>query len=283
MGTFNNKKIKNIQTKKLAFGVITFLTIIISIMVIIAMILDEGIRKSFLMTALIIVLNISIVLRYYPYFKNKMEFRDIDKSIYKLSYTFLEYLNFEKKEEKLKELFSAHLDSELFKFYTKCSALKLNYITVCKELLKSKTDVKYFAIYTLLDIAAEDNLYSIKEDDFIKEVCKLLKIPKFSFEAIKSAYLKKGLKEERKIIEEEARQKTAKEITKSFLPYNAYKILGVSTAVTKKQLKKAYRNLAKKYHPDKYHGQSDKLIQEMEDKFLNIKEAYDLLSKRKTL
>lgn len=52
-----------------------------------------------------------------------------------------------------------------------------------------------------------------------------------------------------------------------------YKILGVSKDATQEEIKKAYRRLARKYHPDVRPG--DK---EAEEKFKEISEAYEVLS-----
>lgn len=52
-----------------------------------------------------------------------------------------------------------------------------------------------------------------------------------------------------------------------------YKILGVDKKVTGDEIKKSYRKLAHKYHPDK--NQGDK---ESEEKFKEITEAYEVLS-----
>jgi len=52
-----------------------------------------------------------------------------------------------------------------------------------------------------------------------------------------------------------------------------YKVLGVSRSATADEIKKAYRNLAKKYHPDRNPG--DKAA---EDRFKDVNEAYEVLS-----
>ena len=51
-----------------------------------------------------------------------------------------------------------------------------------------------------------------------------------------------------------------------------YKILGVTKSSTSVEIKKSYRKLAVKYHPDKNHG--DK---QAEEKFKEISESYDVL------
>lgn len=52
-----------------------------------------------------------------------------------------------------------------------------------------------------------------------------------------------------------------------------YKILGVSKTATQDEIKKAYRKLAVKYHPDKNKGNK-----EAEDKFKEVNEANEVLS-----
>lgn len=52
-----------------------------------------------------------------------------------------------------------------------------------------------------------------------------------------------------------------------------YEILGVKKTASEDELKKAYRNLAKKWHPDKHKGDKD-----AENKFKEISEAYAVLS-----
>ncbi len=57
-----------------------------------------------------------------------------------------------------------------------------------------------------------------------------------------------------------------------------YEVLGVSKSATADELKKAYRKLAIKYHPDRQQGKSDEEKKEAEERFKEAAEAYDVLS-----
>ena len=57
-----------------------------------------------------------------------------------------------------------------------------------------------------------------------------------------------------------------------------YKILGLERNASDQEIKAAYRNLAKKYHPDLYTNKSDAEKKEAEEKFKAINHAYSVLS-----
>lgn len=57
-----------------------------------------------------------------------------------------------------------------------------------------------------------------------------------------------------------------------------YEVLGVNKNVSETDLKKAFRQLSMKYHPDRQQGKSENEKQEAEEKFKEIAEAYDVLS-----
>lgn len=59
-----------------------------------------------------------------------------------------------------------------------------------------------------------------------------------------------------------------------------YKVLGVSKNATDEEIKKAYRELARKYHPDNYAG--NPLADLVEEKMKEVNEAYDQIQKERS-
>ena len=59
-----------------------------------------------------------------------------------------------------------------------------------------------------------------------------------------------------------------------------YSVLGVSQSASDDEVKKAYRELARKYHPDNY--QNNPLADLAEEKMKEINEAYDTITKQRS-
>lgn len=58
---------------------------------------------------------------------------------------------------------------------------------------------------------------------------------------------------------------------------NPYEVLGLKPGATQEEIKKAYRNLIKQYHPDQY---GDNPLKDLaEEKMREINAAYDTLTK----
>ena len=61
---------------------------------------------------------------------------------------------------------------------------------------------------------------------------------------------------------------------------NPYEVLGIKPGASDAEIKAAYKELVKKYHPDKY--QNNPLADLAEEKLQEVNEAYDMLMKQRT-
>lgn len=59
---------------------------------------------------------------------------------------------------------------------------------------------------------------------------------------------------------------------------NPYEVLGIPENASDEEIKKAYKEMVKKYHPDKY--QNNPLADLAEEKLQEVNEAYDMLMKK---
>ena len=60
-----------------------------------------------------------------------------------------------------------------------------------------------------------------------------------------------------------------------------YEVLGVDKNASAAEIKKAYRTMAKKYHPDKLQHMDEAYRQGAEEKFRKVQEAYEQLQKER--
>ena len=64
-------------------------------------------------------------------------------------------------------------------------------------------------------------------------------------------------------------------------PDSAYKILEIDRTATTSEIKKAYREMVKKYHPDKLQHMDEVYRKGAEEKFNMVQQAYEQLQKEK--
>lgn len=65
-------------------------------------------------------------------------------------------------------------------------------------------------------------------------------------------------------------------------PDSAYKILEIERTSTESEIKKAYRTMVKKYHPDKLQHMDEVYRNGAEEKFRKVREAYEQLQKERS-
>ena len=221
------------------------------------------------------------LLIYYYRRRHGEVYGSVDKTLLNIIIIFCKELKIIKNdiESQILNLFNAYNTEQtkkLFnKFYSHSNDLKI----FSESLANTSKEAKEFLMYSLFEIASKDRLLSLEEEKLIEYIGGYMRFNKVSYQRIKQIYVKSGMQEERKLIEEESRKKLAD----SFVPYNAYKVLGITPNITKDQLKKIYRKLAKKYHPDKFYGKSQEFIDKTQEKFQEITKAYEIIKKHKNI
>jgi amino acid permease len=165
---------------------------------------DKGIfkREEFIFGSSVVL--VSGVLIYIFAFRKNLRFSKQDKDILVLS---IEFLRMTENSEsdirfKLHMLFSSYDHKQLFKLIKKYYKEKPDFLKASTDLSIQTSEIKYYALYSLMDLASSDRLYSIKEEEFIDKVRQLMKVPLEDFQSVKEVYLNKGLQEEREVLEE---------------------------------------------------------------------------------
>jgi DnaJ like chaperone protein len=157
-------------------------------------------------------------------------------------------------------------------FYTKQfgSAAAAQHIGVLKELLQKDIPVRevceqirYYMehpmrlqlLYYLFGIAKADGNVDKNELQIIETIAQYLGLTAKDYESLKAMHYKD---------------------TES-----AFKILEIESSVTDEEVKKAYRKMAMKYHPDKVRGLGEQHEKAANEKFIKVQEAYEQIKKER--
>jgi DnaJ like chaperone protein len=112
-------------------------------------------------------------------------------------------------------------------------------------------------LHFLFGIAKADGLVGESEIECIRKIAVYLYISNRDFESIKAMFYSKNNTE------------------------NSYKILEITKAATNDEVKKAYRKMVKKHHPDKVRHLGEEYQQGAEEKFRQIQKAYEQIQKER--
>ena len=131
--------------------------------------------------------------------------------------------------------------------------------------LKSRIEPSnYFGIIQFLyAIAFADDELEPSEDEFIFKVGKIIGLSDAQIRQIRNQFL-----------DDNAEDSNPEAVRKKHLDR-----LGLSGNPTKEEIKAAFRKLAKEYHPDKLAGVDEAIKKISEEKFKEIMESYEYLSK----
>ena len=116
---------------------------------------------------------------------------------------------------------------------------------------RTRYEVRLQLLHFLFGIAGADGAVSEAEVRKLQEIAGYLRVGAHDFESIKAMFIKSA--------------------------DNAYKILEIEKSASDEDVKKAYRHMAKKYHPDKVITEDEAIKKGAEDKFKEVQKAYEII------
>ena len=130
-------------------------------------------------------------------------------------------------------------------------------------------------------IAAADGEIHPKELEMILRISNGIGINQFEFRSMVAMFTQQYNSHQRQYAGGGYQQRPKKQSGPSLS--TCYQTLGVDSSISDNDLKKAYRKLAIKYHPDKVAHLGEDHVQTAEDKFQTVQQAYDLIKENRGL
>lgn len=120
---------------------------------------------------------------------------------------------------------------------------------------RTRYEVRLQLLHFLFGIAQADGQLSQAEISKLREIAGYLRVGRHDFESIMAMFVRSA--------------------------DNAYKILEIDKTATDDEVKKAYRTMAKKYHPDRVVTENEAIRKGAEEKFKEVQKAYETIQKER--
>ena len=131
---------------------------------------------------------------------------------------------------------------------------------ICLQLTQSINHASRLQIiHFLFGVASSDNEIHQTEINVINKIATYLNVSSQDFQSISAMFIKEGSDID-----------------------SYYKILEVDKNSSTDEIKKSYRKLVMKYHPDKLQGVSEDIVKLANEKFLSIQQAYEKVMQHRT-
>ncbi|SFR35401.1 DnaJ like chaperone protein [Robiginitalea myxolifaciens] len=122
---------------------------------------------------------------------------------------------------------------------------------------RTRYEVRLQLLHFLFGIAQADGTISPSEVEKLKEIAGYLRLSRTDFESIMAMFVRSA--------------------------DTAYTILEIERSATDEEVKKAYRTMAKKYHPDRVNTADEAIKRGAEEKFKEVQKAYEAIQKERGL
>ncbi len=125
---------------------------------------------------------------------------------------------------------------------------------VCNDIRnRTQLEVRIQLLHFLFGLAKADGHVADQEIHAIRTISHLLGIPNTDFESVKNMFYRNVNSD--------------------------YAVLGIESTATEEEIKKAYRQMAVRYHPDKVASMGEEYQKGAKEKFQKIQEAYENIKK----
>lgn len=127
---------------------------------------------------------------------------------------------------------------------------------ICNDIrLRMQPEVRTQLLHYLFGIANADGDVSTSEINVIGRIAEMLGVSRSDFESVKNMFYRDVDSD--------------------------YKVLGVDANATDEEVKKAYRKMAIKFHPDKVAAMGEEYQKGAKEKFQKIQDSYEAIKKRR--
>lgn len=125
---------------------------------------------------------------------------------------------------------------------------------ICSDIRsRTKTEVRIQLLHYLFGIAKADGHVAEQEISVLRRIAALLEIPASDFESVKNMFYRDVNSD--------------------------YHVLGIEPSASEEEIKKAYRQMAVRYHPDKVAHMGEEYQKGAKEKFQKIQDAYENIKK----
>jgi len=143
-----------------------------------------------------------------------------------------------------------------------------SYRDICAQIrVRLNYSGKLELVHLLFKIASADGEISQSEINTIYDMCSIMGVSNADYSSIKAAY--------RTYTSDGYKSSTRTNKTLSI--DEAYSILEIDKKATDEEVKKAYRRMAMKYHPDKVNNLGEEIKKSATEKFKAVGEAYQMI------
>jgi DnaJ like chaperone protein len=127
---------------------------------------------------------------------------------------------------------------------------------ICQDIrMRMQPEVRIQLVHYLFGIAKADGDVSGVETKIIQQISDMLGIPQVEFDSVKNMFYRDVNSD--------------------------YRVLGIEPTATDEEVKKAYRQMAIKFHPDKVANMGEEFQKGAKEKFQKIQESYDAIKKNR--